>query len=65
MKFTRIQDSETKEIIQHRINDLIVCKHVYRSEYDNWMCLHKGAYNVSTTTRTKRNNFKHTCYVSI
>ena len=65
MKFTRIQHSETKEIIQYRVNDLIVCKHVYNREYDNHMYFHKGAYNVSTTSRTKNNNFRHTCYVSI
>lgn len=62
-KFTKIQDAETKNIIQYLVNN----KRVSKADYNHWHYIHTrdGQQSCFLTDRTKKGNFRHTFYTSI
>ena len=63
MKFTKIQQEKTLNIIQYRINNLRVSKNRY--EEFLYSATKKGQQVCHLTVRTRRGNFKHSFYLSI
>jgi len=62
MKFTKIQDKDTRQITKFLVNN----KPVTQKEFDDkhFELTNKGKiYNSSFTTRDKDDNFKHTYYL--
>ena len=64
MKLTRIQDKNTLEIIQYRVNDKRVKKHQYEQALDVHTRWKRGCRKYEFTSKTKTGNLKEDCYLS-
>lgn len=55
MQFVKIQDKDTLEIIQWRVDGV----RVTFDQYDQKLNGYRNGYNCSLTNRTKSGNFRH------
>ena len=61
MKFTEIQDKNTKRITRYYLNDVRVKKWKYQEE-EEIKRMQGKIFTCFLTSRTKNGNFKHTKY---
>lgn len=64
MKFTKIQNQETKEVTRYYLNGIRVSKCKYQEE-ERIKEMQNKPFTTFFTSRTQNNNFKHTKYSGI
>ena len=62
MKFTKIQDHQTRQIIAFKVNNKEVTQQQFDDKHHQKLNS-RANYNTSFTTRNKQNNFVHTYYL--